>query len=148
VRAVLRIRDPVLFYPLDPVSGSGMNFFPDPGSRGYDFKEISLNYLKNSCSFLFLLIRLTAETIRSKKKVGFIFHPFFMYSRIRDENFWDPDPGSVIKHPDPSTLGEISCGIFRTIMNGPLLATDVKVLNIARLSFILKDFMGSANGLD
>jgi hypothetical protein len=28
---VLRIRDPVLFYPLDPGSRSGMNFFPDPG---------------------------------------------------------------------------------------------------------------------
>jgi hypothetical protein len=28
-------RDPVLFYPLDPGSGSRMNFFliPDPGSR-------------------------------------------------------------------------------------------------------------------
>jgi hypothetical protein len=36
VPAVLRIqiRDPVLFYPLDPGSGSGMNFFqiPDLGS--------------------------------------------------------------------------------------------------------------------
>jgi hypothetical protein len=31
----IRIRDPVLFYPLDPGSGSGMNFFriPDLGSR-------------------------------------------------------------------------------------------------------------------
>jgi hypothetical protein len=30
----IRIRDPVLFYPLDPGSGSGMDFFriPDPGS--------------------------------------------------------------------------------------------------------------------
>jgi hypothetical protein len=27
---VLRIRDPVLFYPLDPGSGSGLNFFPIP----------------------------------------------------------------------------------------------------------------------
>jgi hypothetical protein len=32
---VFRIRDPVLFYPLDPGSGSGMDFFriPDLGSR-------------------------------------------------------------------------------------------------------------------
>jgi hypothetical protein len=28
----IRIRDPVLFYPKDLVSGSGMIFFPDPGS--------------------------------------------------------------------------------------------------------------------
>jgi hypothetical protein len=31
--AVLRIRDPVPFYPKDPDPGSGMIFFPDPGSR-------------------------------------------------------------------------------------------------------------------
>jgi hypothetical protein len=29
----IRIRDPVHFYPKDPGSGSGMIFFPDPGSR-------------------------------------------------------------------------------------------------------------------
>jgi hypothetical protein len=28
------IRDPVLFYPLDPGSGSGMNFFRVPDPRG------------------------------------------------------------------------------------------------------------------
>jgi hypothetical protein len=28
----IRIRDPVLFYPKDSGSGSGMIFFPDPGS--------------------------------------------------------------------------------------------------------------------
>jgi hypothetical protein len=32
IRAILRIRDPVLFYPLDPGPGAGMNFFPDPRS--------------------------------------------------------------------------------------------------------------------
>jgi hypothetical protein len=38
-RSVLRIRDPLLFYPLDPGSGSGMSFFriSDPGSKGYVF---------------------------------------------------------------------------------------------------------------
>jgi hypothetical protein len=52
----IRIRDPVLFYPLDPGSGSGMNFFrisdpgsrnPDPGSKGYGyvFGEIFLRIL-------------------------------------------------------------------------------------------------------
>jgi hypothetical protein len=46
------IRDPVLFYPLDPGSGSGMNFLriPDLGSRipdprGMFFGEIFLRIL-------------------------------------------------------------------------------------------------------
>jgi hypothetical protein len=48
------------------------------------------------------------ETIRSKKKVGFIFyHSFYVQqsgaflhpgSGIRYEKFRDPDPGSEIKH--------------------------------------------------
>jgi hypothetical protein len=33
-RSVLRIRDMVLFYPLDPGSGSGMNLFRIPDPRG------------------------------------------------------------------------------------------------------------------
>jgi hypothetical protein len=45
----IRIRDPVLFYPLDPESGSVMNFFgsriSDPGSKGYVFGEIFLRIL-------------------------------------------------------------------------------------------------------
>jgi hypothetical protein len=46
----IRIRDPVLFYPLDPGSRSGMNFFPDPGARipdprGMFFGEIFLRIL-------------------------------------------------------------------------------------------------------
>jgi hypothetical protein len=47
LEAVLRIRDPVLFYPLDPGSRSGMNFFriPDLGSKGYVFGEIFLRIL-------------------------------------------------------------------------------------------------------
>jgi hypothetical protein len=45
--------------------------------------------------FNFLLIKLAPETIKSKKKVGFIFHPSLMYSRIRDPLlFHPPDPGS------------------------------------------------------
>jgi hypothetical protein len=59
VPAVLRIRDPVLFYPLVPGSGSG-----------YVFGE-------NPCPSIFLLIKLAPETIKSKEKVGFIFHPYF-----------------------------------------------------------------------
>jgi hypothetical protein len=85
----------VLFYPLDLGFGSGMIFFWIPDPEDMYFGEIFLNYLKNPCSFLFLLILLAPETIRSKKKVGYIFHPYYygMYSRIRDDNFWDPDPG-------------------------------------------------------
>jgi hypothetical protein len=58
-------------------------FFPDPISRIQDlrsriqrmmfFGEIFLRIL-----VLFLLIKLVPETIRSKKKVGFIFHPSFL----------------------------------------------------------------------
>jgi hypothetical protein len=60
---------------LPPGSGSGMSF---SGSRILDsegkfFVEIFLNYIKNPCSFL--LVSLAPETVRSKKKVGFIFHP-------------------------------------------------------------------------
>jgi hypothetical protein len=51
---------------------------------------------------------LAPETIRSKKKVGFIFHPSFYVPVhctvgsgmktfgswiLRNEKFWDPDPG-------------------------------------------------------
>jgi hypothetical protein len=73
-RAVLRIRDPVPFYPLDRGSGSGMNFFRIPVSFLVRFCK---KYLKNPCSFIILLIRFASETIRSKKKVGFIFHTSF-----------------------------------------------------------------------
>jgi hypothetical protein len=50
----IRIRDPVLFYPLDPGSGSGMNFFriPDLGSDPF-FDEIFL-YLQNPCYNIFI----------------------------------------------------------------------------------------------
>jgi hypothetical protein len=54
-----------------------MNFFriPDLGSRiqgvpGMFFGE-------NPCSLILLLIKLAPETINSKKKVGFIFPPYF-----------------------------------------------------------------------
>jgi hypothetical protein len=46
---------------------------------------------------LLLIIILAPETIRSKKKVGFSFIPLFVYSRIRDEIFWDRDSESGIK---------------------------------------------------
>jgi hypothetical protein len=39
------IRDPVLFYPLDPGSGSGMNFFWIPDLWGMFFGEIFLRIL-------------------------------------------------------------------------------------------------------
>jgi hypothetical protein len=39
------IRDPVLFYPLDPGSGSGMNFLRIPDPRGMFFGEILLRIL-------------------------------------------------------------------------------------------------------
>jgi hypothetical protein len=69
------------------------------------FGEIFLNYLKNPCSFIFSLIRLAPETIRSKKKFRFTFHPSFYVQygpgsgmktvgiRTQNEKFRDPDPG-------------------------------------------------------
>jgi hypothetical protein len=39
------IRDPVLFYPLDLRSGSGMNFFRIPDPRGMIFGEIFIRIL-------------------------------------------------------------------------------------------------------
>jgi hypothetical protein len=61
------------FYPLD--MGSGMNFFRSPDPEGMFFGEIFFRSL--FFYFYFLLINLVPETIRSKKKVGFNFHPSF-----------------------------------------------------------------------
>jgi hypothetical protein len=76
-----------------------MNIFriSDPGSKGYVFWR---DFLKNPCSLIFLLKKLAPETIKSKKKVGFIFHPYFYVqldpgSEIRDPVLFHPsDPGS------------------------------------------------------
>jgi hypothetical protein len=38
--SVLRIRDPVFFNPLDPGSGSGMNFFRIPNHFDYDYEKL------------------------------------------------------------------------------------------------------------
>jgi hypothetical protein len=48
------------------------------------FGEIFLRIL------VLLLIKLVPETIRNKKKTGFIFHPSFMCSRIRDPVLFYP----------------------------------------------------------
>ncbi len=43
----IRIRDPVPFWPLDP--GSGMGFFPDPGSRDHILKSfLTIFWVKSS----------------------------------------------------------------------------------------------------
>jgi hypothetical protein len=74
-------------------------FFPDHGSRRHVFLvRFFLIIVRILVLLFFLLIRLAPKTIRSKKKVGFIFHPSFYYSRIRDENCWDPDPGFGVKN--------------------------------------------------
>jgi hypothetical protein len=53
-----------------------------------------------------LLIKLAPETIKSKKKVGFNFHPIFMYSRIRDPVlFYPTDPVSGIRIRDGAMVG-------------------------------------------
>jgi hypothetical protein len=53
----IRIRDPVLFYPLD--SGSGIRirdgFFPDPRSGPF-FDEIFLQYLQNPSYVIFITL--------------------------------------------------------------------------------------------
>jgi hypothetical protein len=62
--------------PLPSVPGTGA-FLPSGSgildSEGMFLGEIFLNYLKNPCSLIISLKRLAPETIRSKKKVGFIF---------------------------------------------------------------------------
>jgi hypothetical protein len=45
MNSVLRIRDPVLFYLLDPGCGSGMNFFRIPDPRGMFFGESFIRIL-------------------------------------------------------------------------------------------------------
>jgi hypothetical protein len=70
-----------------------MNFFriSDPGSKRYVFL---VRFSEESLFFNFLLIKLAPETIKSKKKVGFIFHPYFYVCRIRDPVLFRlPDPG-------------------------------------------------------
>jgi hypothetical protein len=72
----IRIRDPVLFCPLDPGSGSGMNFFRIQGVP------------------MFFGEKLAPETIKARNKLVLFFIPIFMYSRIRDPVlFHAPDPG-------------------------------------------------------
>jgi hypothetical protein len=77
---VLRIRDPVIFYPLDPRSGSGINSF----------------WIRDELSFW--LLTLAPETIRSNKKIFviilFILHHYlYVGSGIRNEKCSDPDSG-------------------------------------------------------
>jgi hypothetical protein len=67
-----------------------MNFFWLPDPEGMFFGEI---FLRIFVLLFFLLITLDPETIRNKKKVGFIFHPSFYVQ-------WDP--GSCAFYPqDP-----------------------------------------------
>jgi hypothetical protein len=78
---VLRIRDPVLCYPLDP----GW-IFPDPGSGPF-FGDIFLHYLQNFCCDLYetelpVLLKLTPETISSKKKSMFSFATPFLHRTL------------------------------------------------------------------
>jgi hypothetical protein len=91
----------VLFYPLDPGSRSGMNFFQDPDPEGMFLGEIFFDYLKILVLLLFFLIRLAPETIWSKK-IGLIyFSSHFLWPvgsgmktfGIRNEKFRAPDPG-------------------------------------------------------
>jgi hypothetical protein len=50
-----------------------MNFFRIPDPEGMFSVRFALEFL----FFFYLLIKLVPETIRSKKKVDFIFHPSF-----------------------------------------------------------------------
>jgi hypothetical protein len=59
----IRIRDPVLFYPKDPGSGSGMIFFPDPGSRiPYSYHVPNSIYLQD----------FTFKMAKNRKKFNFV----------------------------------------------------------------------------
>jgi hypothetical protein len=78
-----RSQDPVLFYPLDPGSGSGMNFFRIPDPVGM--------FLVRFFKIIFLC------TVGSWMKTF----------GIRNEQFRDPDPGSRIKHPRSTKLVQV-----------------------------------------
>jgi hypothetical protein len=104
-----------------------VNFFriSDPGFRieGIFFGEIFLKILV--LLFFFLLIKLAAETIRSKKKVCFIFHPScylrydpgsgaFLPPGSGVKKFRDPAPGSGIKHPGSARLDTVFAVFIET----------------------------------
>jgi hypothetical protein len=72
-------------------------FFPDSGSRIPDPRGMFL--VRFSCSLIFLLIKLAPETIKSKKKVGFIFHPYFYEQYDPGSGAFLP-PGSGIRIRD------------------------------------------------
>jgi hypothetical protein len=116
---VLRIRDPVLCYPLDP----GW-IFPDPGSGPF-FGDIFLHYLQNFCCDLYetelpVLLKLTPETISSKKKVCLVLlPPFYIGLWIRDPDpGWKKlsDPESGIKHLGSVTLNRYYYYWYRYIL--------------------------------
>jgi hypothetical protein len=70
----IRIRDPVFFTPR--IRGE---FFPDPGSGPF-FGEMFLHYIQNPCCYLYatgLLLKLTPETISSKKRACLVLLPPF-----------------------------------------------------------------------
>ncbi len=118
-QAVLRIRDPVPFWPLDPGSRIRNRFFPDPGSQTHIFDNKRFyNSLKIDPNFFL-------QTSKNKIIYNFVkfvaikkgFHPSLLLlffdpgSEIRDprSGIRDPgsemgknqDPGSEINIPDP-----------------------------------------------
>jgi hypothetical protein len=107
---VLQIRDPVLFLPLDPGSGSGIPLGknPDPGSEIRDkclgpyFRDLS-----NTKSF-------------GLKIIDFFFNPKSMLRiRIRERIIQIRDPGWTIQIRDPGWTIQIRDGQSRSRMDNP-----------------------------
>jgi hypothetical protein len=98
---VLRIRDPVLFYPLDPTSGSGMNFFrirdelfPDPGWIFFPDPESQIFFTLNKTKTLLL------KAWEASKKIS-LHSTFHVRSRIRDKKKMFGSGSGMRKWSDP-----------------------------------------------
>ncbi len=109
MRPVLRIRiwDPVPFWPLDP--GSGMNFFPDPGSQTHIFESLVTTFWVKSSELvqIFFLQHLKNKIIFNFVKfvaTNKVWHQIFFTLSLFCCCFWIWDPGSGMgKNQDPGS---------------------------------------------
>jgi hypothetical protein len=96
----------VLFYPLDPGSGFGMNFFriPDPTSFLMKFSDIGrilvMLYFLNWATGTHKAYSINRK--QQKNLCLLLLPPFDLGCRIQDEKF--SDLGSGIKHPGSAPL--------------------------------------------
>jgi hypothetical protein len=96
-KAVLRIRDPVLFYPLGPVWNCFGSQIPAPAPF---FGEIFLYYLQNLCNttvYLWNWATLKTYSWNLKKQEKRMFSLLPLFKKDWGSGIWDPGSGSGIK---------------------------------------------------